>query len=61
MPQKMQIKGRLWIHTGKDTPLSRETLQQFQAHISPDKEAARVPVTDMTGQHYAKSVNLAMD
>ena len=35
----------MWVNTGKTTPLSRETVQQYQDKL-PRKEPRRVPATD---------------
>ena len=34
LPSNLQIHKRLWVNTGKQTPLSRETLQQFQQKLT---------------------------
>jgi len=44
LPRSFTPQGRLWVNSGKDTQLARETMQQWQFEIKQDKP--RVPLTD---------------
>ena len=45
-PKDLRMHKRLWVNTGKETMLSRETMMHMQTTLNLSGEARRVPITD---------------